>query len=528
LRQWSARLQAAVLEPSARAIGYVARALGVARDIAIAAIFRADETDSFFLAFTLPSALRQLLADGAVSHGVVPVLAKRLQRDGEAAARDLYLRLRGAFGAVLLLVTAAGMLLARPIAELLAPGYADRHGQLERTVALTRSLFPFLFLSGIAALGMAALHLKKRHDAIKAAPTITSLSFLLAAFALPDLLDLRGWDRAQALAVGALLGGAVQVAVQLPALRKLGWGGQAIIDLRDPRVRDVARRVAPLALALSAHYVELFLSRRFLSELGLGAQSWFSWAMRICETPQTLFAAALAVASARSFGARDPRAEAGEIARAYVERLCLVLFIAIPSTVLLAVLARPIVVALFQRGEFGAHDAIETARALVWQAAAITWLASARQLGSASYALRDTRSPLVAGAVGTLTFVATALALRGRMGHSSISAALLASSVVQTFALVAALRGRLALRPGKVFASVARTTAASVGAAAVAGSAAWLLLDGAGPGAIARILPGAIGGALFVATFLVAARGLRSPELAAIAGRGTKHQRAAR
>jgi putative peptidoglycan lipid II flippase len=508
-------------------MGYLARALGLARDVAIAAIFRADETDSFFLAFTVPQALRQLLAEGATSRAVVPVLSKRLAREGEESARALFARLRGAFIVTLLLVTAAGVLLADPITRAMAPGYAARYGQLARTVALTRTLFPYLLLGGMAALGVAALHVSRRLDAVRAAPAITSVCLLLAALTLPDLLDLRGIDRTQALAAGVLLGAAVQIVVQLPALRRSGFRGPAIVDLRDPGVRDVARRISPLVVAVAPHYAELVLSRRFLSELGLGAQSWFSWATRICDTPHTLFAVALAAAAGRAVP--DAADAAPAVARSCFERLRLVLFVALPSGALFAVLAHPVVTALFQHGAFGAHDATETARALVWQACAIPVLAAARPLASAAYALRDTRSPIVSGVLGGAAFLATALALRGRLGHTAISAALLASSIAQAITLLVALRRVLPLgRPRAALAAIGRTALASGCATVVGLSAAWLLSAGA-PISIptAHLFPGVLGTVLFVATFFIAARGLRSSELAAILGGGAA-QRPAR
>jgi len=132
-------------------LGAATRTVGIARDLAIAAVFRRDETDSFFVAFTIPSALRLLLADAMTSRGLAPIVSRTLRKEGEDAARILYARLRGVMGGLLVLVTAAGIALAQPFTELLAVGYRRRYGEFERTLWLSMTLFPYLLFAGLAA-----------------------------------------------------------------------------------------------------------------------------------------------------------------------------------------------------------------------------------------------------------------------------------------------------------------------------------------------------------------------------------------
>lgn len=485
------------------------------RDIALAAIFRKDETDAFFVAFTIPTALRHLLGEGAVSRAVVPVLSRKLARGDEAGARAFFLRVRGVSGAVLLIVTVLGMVFAEPLTDLLAAGYRARPGEFERTVDLTRTLFPFLFLTGSVALGASALHLKKRYGFAVLAPFVLNAAFLAAMIAMPGILDARGLDRAQAIAVGALVGGTLQVAAQLYALRKAGFGGQAVIDLRDPGVREVGLRIAPLALGIVVYYVDLIISRRLLSDLESGAQSWFSWAMRICEVTQGFFAIAVAT-TAISGTATEPGA-AKQIAAQCSNGVRLALFASIPVSVALVALPEPIVIAIFQRGEFDANSAVQTARALVWQGGAIWAIASVRHLVRGFYALNDTRTPLLVSILGVIVFVALALGLRGTMGHTGISAALGGSGVVQVFVLFIALRVRLpSLDVRAIAVSAVRAIVAAALAATGGASVALMLAAEAGAGGIARAIPGVAGTLTFAAAFIGVAWALRSPELASI------------
>jgi putative peptidoglycan lipid II flippase len=480
---------------------------GIARDLVIAAVFRRDETDTFFVAFTLPSALRVLLTDGMTSRGIAPVVSRKLRKEGEDAAKALYSRLRAVGGAVFLLAAVAGMALSQPITELLATGYRHRYGEFERTTWLSVTLFPYLLMTGLAALGAVALHVKKR-GASPWTGLVFSMSVLAATLTLPHLLDARGWDRAQALAVGILVGGFVPLVIDWRARRAIGWAEPAVIDLKLPEIRDVARRAAPVAVALAPFYLELLVSRRLLSEMRPGAQSAFWWAMRICETLQVLVVSAVALAPPPQ---GDATAE--DNARTVSRRLRLALFASVPAALLVSVLSRPIVTAALERGAFDASASYETARALVWQGGAL-WMATALgEVVSGFYVADDARTPARLGLLGAVVFLAVAFGLRERMGHPAVSAALAAATATQLALAVPLLGRKLPLEARPILGSAARTLAASLTALIVAAALLYVLPEAATGDAFSRFLPGALGVLSFVMTFALAARGLRSPEL---------------
>ena len=494
----------------------LSRLLGLGRDMSLAAIFSREATDAFFVAFTIPNALRQLLGEGAIASAVVPVLSAKLATEGDASARLFFSKIRGVSIAALTVVTALGMVFARPITELFASGYHDRPEEFERTVQLTRIVFPYLFFMGTAALGMAALNAKRRFAVAAFAPGLLNVAFLFAAFVLPVPLAAMGMDTAYALGIGALLGGFLQVVAQWPALRAVGFLERPRLDFRDPGVRDVLRRIAPMTFGIGVYYIDLVLSRRFLSELGPGAQSYFSWAMRLCDFPQGIFIMALSTASLPSLSALAARGAYDEVAKTYAQGMRLALFVAIPASVGVVTLAEPLVVALFQRGAFDATAAQETARALVWQGGAIWTVAAVRQLVPVFYALGDTRTPVIVSAIDLVVFIGLALWLRGPLGHAGISIAVGGSSAVQMILLFLGLRVRLkTLRAGEVGRSALRTFAASI-VAGVGGATMARGVARLGNTGLARALPGALGGLVFVALFVVSALALRSAELSSL------------
>ncbi|MBK6691216.1 MAG: oligosaccharide flippase family protein [Myxococcales bacterium] len=358
---------------------------------------------------------------------------------------------------------------------------------------------------------MAALHAQRRFAVASFAPGLLNVAFLAGAFLLPGPLERAGLDRSYAMAIAALVGGLLQVLAQWPELRRTGYGARPRLDFSDPSVREVFRRITPMTFGIGVYYVDLVLSRRFLSELGPGAQSYFSWAMRLCDFPLGIFVMALSTAALPSLSALAAEGKREELVAAFAYGVRLTLFVALPASVLLVFLGEPLVRALFQRGEFDSTATRETARALLYQGGALWTVALVRQLVAVLHASGDTRAPVVVSVVDLVVFVALAVALKGPMGHAGVSAAVAGSSAVQMLLLFVAVRrrhGTMAL--GRIVPSAAKTLLAAGGAV--------LAVRFALP-AIERLGP-AFGGAAvlcaFGAIFLALAAALRSGELDAL------------
>lgn len=495
----------------------VSRMLGLARDVTLAAVFDREATDAWWVAFTIPNALRSLLGEGAVASTVVPLLSHKLETEGEHAAQRFFARVRGASLVALIAVTILGMLFARPLTELFAAGYRSRPAEFERTVALTRAVFPYIFFMGTAALGMAALNAKRRFGIAAFAPALLNVVLIACTLLLPSTFAAHGIDPILVLAVGALGGGAIQALAQVPALRAIGYASKPEFVF-DADVRRVLQRLLPLTFGIGVYYVDLVLSRRLLSGLGPGSQSYFSWAMRLCDFPQGIFVMALSTAALPSLSALAAKGQRGELAKTWAHGMGIALFFAIPASVLFATLGEPIVVALFQRGAFDATSAHETSRALLWQGSAIWTVAAVRQTIPALYAMGDTRTPVIVSALDLMAFIALALGLRASLGHAGISAAVAGSSAVQMILLLVGLRRRLGTICGRTLAlSGGRTLAASLVAGLAGVAMAGLLSHGRGACSSLRALPGVGATGVYVMVFLGTTWALRSPEFLEIA-----------
>jgi putative peptidoglycan lipid II flippase len=504
------------------------RVLGLGREQVLAAMFTRLESDAFYIAFTIPNVLRQILAEGAVQTGVLPVLAAVREKEGDEAARRFFQRVRGLSLLVLCIACLAGVLAAPWLVRLFASGFAEIPGQLERTITLTRLFFPYILFMGTAALGLAALNTYGRYVVTAFAPALLNVGFILCALALPAALLSHGHERTLALVAGVWLGGVLQVVAQWPSLKKIDMLRAPELSLRDPEIRSVVKRLGPVAFGMGVYYVDVMVARNFLSEAGVGATSYFNYAQRLCDLPQGIFIMALQAATLPSLSRLVAQNDMDEVRRTFAYGARLGLFVAVPASLLLAALAEPLVVLVFQRGLFDAEASRQTARALTAQSLGIWIVAITRQLQGVYYALGDTRTPVMVSLCDFGVFLVLCLLLRGPLGHVGISWAVTGSACAQMLLLWIMMRRRLHdLGTSEILRSLAHTLTCAT-PAALASAALAHVLTPIGTNAWTRLVPGAVAACSFVAIFVAIAWFTKSGELMAIRDAVARRRRRAR
>ncbi len=446
------------------------RVLGFARDAVIAAVFPTAATDLFFLVFTIPNALRTLLGEGAVSAAVVPVFAEIRATEGDEPARVYFAKVRGALLVALLVVSAAGVAAAPLLAGLYATGYVGDAARFEQTVLLTRVVFPYLFFVGLAALGMGGLNAMRRFAVPAFTPSLLNVALIAAAFLLVEPAVALGLPRVGALALGALLGGALQWIAQWPAERAVGLLRRPSLDLSHPGVRKTLALMVPMLAGFGVYQLNTMIGRSFLTFLPEGSQSYVYYGQRLVEIPQGMFALAIAGASLPTLSELRAAGDPARLRTFFEGALRLNLYVAIPATVGLVVLAEPIVAVAFGRGEFSRAEVLATADSLRWQAAGVWAIASVRAVLPMFLAYHDTKGPVIASAMNLAIFAPAAWFLMQAFDHVGVAMALSLAGVAQLLTLLALLRrkvGRLGLTA--VTASALRSSAAS----AMMGLGAW-------------------------------------------------------
>lgn len=420
----------------------VSRVLGLVRDQVIAAHFPRELTDPFFTAFTIPNALRALLAEGAVSAAVIPLYTEARAKDGEQRAKEVHRILAGALLLVLAAVSVLGVAFAPLIVRLYASGYADDPALFGRTVLLVRIMFPYIFFMGSAAVGMAALNANGRFAVASLTPALLNVALIAAPFVLVPLLSPLGVEPIVSLAIAVVVGGLLQVVAQWPALRAIGHLRPPRLALRDPMVKRAALLLVPVTVGLGVYQLNVMLSQTFASFLAEGSRSYLYYGQRLVEIPQGMFALALASASLPRLSALKNAGDIEGVRATLMTGVRQALFIALPASVLLVVLAEPLIAVLFGRGAFLRIDVLETSRSLAWQGAGVVFIALVRVLVPVFHAHGDTRSPVWASAANLCTFAAvTGLCLP--WGHVGIAIGITAAGAVQLAVLSVLVRKKL-------------------------------------------------------------------------------------
>ncbi|NOY94580.1 MAG: murein biosynthesis integral membrane protein MurJ [Deltaproteobacteria bacterium] len=495
------------------------RVLGAVRDAVIAMVFPVAATDAFFVAFTIPNALRVLLGEGAVAGAFVPVFSEVREKHGFEAAARFQSKLVAAMALVLLAVTLLGVAFSPALVELYAAGFHDTPGRFEETVALTRVVFPYIFLMGLSALATGALNAVRRFAAPAFAPALLNVALIAGAFALVPAALRFGLPGVGALALGALIGGTLQILAQLPSLRVAGLLRRPRLDLRDPWVRKAFRLMLPLLLGLGVYQLNIMLTRQLASFLPAGSVSYLYYGQRLVEIPQGMFALAIASAALPTLSTLRARGDDEKVKEVFRYGLGLSLFVAIPSAVGLASLATPVVSVLFGRGRFTPLEVELTSRSLVWMAAGIWSVASVRTIVPMFYAYNDTRTPVIGSAANLIVFGAVALTTMGPLKHVGLAMAVTAASIAQLITLLALLRrrvGRLGLK--KLTWNTLRVLLASLLMAGAIQALLLVLPFASDAGLFARassLIACVLGGA---ATYALSAWLLRVPELRALTG----------
>ena len=381
------------------------RILGVAREQVFAALFGGGGLmDAFTIAFRIPNLLRDLFAEGALSTAFVTTFAKTAAVEGDQAAWRLANKIGTLAVIVLSAITVAGVLSAPWLVAVLAPGFVGAKAAI--TVHLTRIMFPFILLVSLAALAMGMLNARNVFGVPAMASSFFNLGSIIGGVSLGWWLDPTFGPRALlGLAMGTLIGGALQLLVQLPAVRRIGYVFRPDLMWRDEGVKAILRLMGPSVIAASTTQVNVLVNSIFASKLGNGPTFWLSIAFRLMQLPLGIFGVALGTVAlpllARMAATGNTEAFRSELARG----MRLAFLMTIPAAVGLILLADPIISVLYQHGRFTAYETGEAAGALRFYALGLCGYAALKVLVNAFYAIDRRKTPMV------VSFIAVGLNL---------------------------------------------------------------------------------------------------------------------
>jgi putative peptidoglycan lipid II flippase len=399
------------------------RVLGLARELIFAALFGGGRAlDAFTVAFRIPNLLRDLFAEGALSTAFVTTFSKTIARGGDEAAWRLANKVATMTALVLGALCVLGMVFSDSLVGLLAPGFDQDKAAL--TAHLTRIMFPFILLVSIAALVMGMLNAKNVFGVPAMASSFFNIGSIIGGLVLGYWLDPHFGPRALiGLAFATVIGGTLQLAVQLPSLARLGYRFRPDLRWRDAGVKAVLLLMGPSVIAASTTQFNVLINSIFASGLEDGAIFWLAAAFRLMQLPLGIFGVALGTVTlpllSRLVVAGRMDAFRSELARAMRWALLLTL----PAMAGLMMLAEPIISVVYQHGKFNAYQATQAAGALRYYAIGLAGYAALKVLVNAFYALDKRKTPMMVSflAVGLNLLFNWIFTIRLGWGHRGLA-----------------------------------------------------------------------------------------------------------
>lgn len=442
----------------------LSRILGMVRDMVVSRLFGAGlGTDAFFAAFQIPNMLRRFFAEGALTAAFVPTFSATLANHGEEKARELANICFTLLTIVMAGVTLAGIIFSPVIVGLMFPGFKVEPGKLELTVLLNRLMFPYIFFISLVALCMGILNTVRHFFTPAISTVVLNVAMILAALCLRGFFEFP----VTALAVGVLIGGCLQLVMQLPVLWNKGFPLRPDFNFASPEVRRIALLMVPSIFGVGVYYLNIAVSAILASLLPQGSVSYLYYAQRLFEFPQGIFTVSVAQAVLPSMSRQVAEGDLAGMKETLSFGIRLTLFITIPAMAGLMACSTPIFSVIFMGGAFTYDTVVNSALALLYYSLGLSFVALTRVLAPVFYALKDTKTPVYTALMAFGVNFCMSLLLMGPLKHGGLALATTISAFCNMLLLFWFLRRKIGPFNGAgIIVTALKSTAASVPMAA--------------------------------------------------------------
>lgn len=415
------------------------RVLGLVRDVVIANFIGASAAaDAFFVAFKIPNFMRRLFAEGAFSQAFVPVLSEYRTQRSHQDVQDLVNRVAGLLGGTLMLFTCLAVMGAPLLAALFAPGWYMEAGEHYRLATeMIRITFPYLLLISLTGFAGAVLNSYGRFAVPAFTPVILNIVLISSAFLLAPYFD----EPAFALAWGVLMAGTLQLAFQIPFIKRINLLPRPEWHTKDEGVRRILALMAPAMFGVSVSQINLLLDTVLASFLPEGSVSWLYYSDRLVELPLGVFAIAISTVILPTLSRQSATKSQLAFGQTMDWAAFMVMLIALPATAALVILAAPILITLFQYGELTINDVTMSQYSLQAYSIGLLAFMLIKILAPGYFSRQDTKTPvkigiiaMVANMVLNIIFVLP-LHYYYQLGHVGLALATSSSAFLNAFLL---------------------------------------------------------------------------------------------
>jgi putative peptidoglycan lipid II flippase len=450
----------------------LSRITGLARDIAFSAWLGSGPVmDAFTVAFKIPNLMRRFFAEGAFSQAFVPVISEYGVRKSHAETRDLVSHVAGTLGAGLFVITAIGVIAAPLLILVFAPGFSGGDERFALGVDMLRFTFPYVLFVSMTALAGSVLNAHRRFAVAAFTPVLLNIIMILFAGYIGPMLE----RPELGLAAGVFVAGIVQLAFQLPFLKRIDLLPRPRLGFKHDGVRRILKLMAPAIFGSSVAQISILLDTLIASFLIAGSISWLYYADRLVEFPLGVFGIALATVILPRLSEQHSLQSPQTFSATLDWALRLVLVVGVPAAVGLALLAEPLLATLFMRGEFTQRDVEMAAASLRAYAPGLLGFIFVKVLAPGYFARQDTRTPVRAGLqalslgiVLSIAFVVVLLQTGWAPAHAGIAAATACSALANAALLLVGLRKQGVYRPRPGWAAIGWRVAVPSAAMALA------------------------------------------------------------
>jgi len=450
----------------------ISRVLGFLRDIVIAVLFGTSPgAQAFFVAFRIPNSLRDLVAEGATNAAIVPVLteykAVKDEREFIHVARVLF----NISFVVLLLISVIGIIFSPYIVKIIAPGFSAEPEKFNLTVSLNRVIFPYLILIGLTAYSTGILNTLKHFAGPAFGPCLMNIALIASAIWLCPNIGIVG------LAVGVLIGGTLQLLLNVPFMYKHGVTLSFKDGFMDPAVKRIGRLLVPRALGSAVYQINIFVDTilaSFAWIVGPGGVAALYYANRLFQFPLGIFGLALAQAALPKLSQEFALNDIERFKDTLAFSLRSVVIVMVPATFGLAILGERIIKILFERGAFTAYSTLITQSALFYYSFGLVAYAAVKLLVTSFYSMHDTKTPVKVAFFALIVNVVLSLILMWPLQLGGLALATSISAFFNFTVLYIMLRRKIGdFGTRDIASTLLRVLAASI---IMASALRWMLL----------------------------------------------------
>ena len=427
------------------------RVTGLFRDVLMVSVFGVSAlTDAFYVAFRIPNLFRRVFGEGAFSQAFVPVLAGTRATEGDAGAKQLVDHVSTILLWTLMLLCVAGVVGAPLLVWALASGLKAQ----DAAVVMTRWMFPYIGFMSLVALAGGILNTWKNFAVPAASPVLLNLTLIASIVLGVPWFRRLGIEPIYSQCIGVMAGGVLQLAMQVPALRRIGmWPRIGVAwssireSWRDPATQNILRLMLPALLGVSVAQISLLINTQIASHLQAGSVSWLNSADRLMEFPTALLGVALGVVLMPQLAAARASKDEVKYSAMLDWGLRLVVLLAVPSSVALLVFASPLVATLFHYGAFKDSDVAQVALALGGYGTGLIGLVAIKVLAPGYYASQDMKTPM---RIAILALVVTQLlnvVLVPKLDHAGLALSIGLGALVNAGCLLVGLLRRRSYQP---------------------------------------------------------------------------------